>query len=130
MSVGLQNKTSLLGFPQPGGMPIAPQEIRTSLMGNPLPILSNKGLGVKLHPAASRAAAAAPAATADAKANGGSVADGGGGGGKGVRNKGGAAGGGGGGGAKVNSGPLVNKSEVNGGANSSKFLPTNYWPNM
>ena len=124
MSVGLQNKTSLLGFPQPGGVPIVPQEIRTSLMGNPMPILPGgggggaaaasaaKGLNVKLHPAG-RAVV-----TGDAKANGGgvgvggSVAEGA----KGGRGK------GGGGGGKTNNGPLVNKSEVNGGANSSKFL--------
>ena len=112
MSVGLQNKTSLLGFPQPGGVPIAPMEIRTSLMGNPMPILPGgaaaaKGQNVKVHPSA-RAVA-----TGDVKANGGgSVTEGV----KGGRSK------GGGGGGKINSGPLVNKSEVNGGANSSKFL--------
>ena len=118
MSVGLQNKTSLLGFPTPGGVPIAPQEVRMSLLGNPMPILpvasAAKGLNVKLHPAGVRAVA-----TGDVKANGGvgSVAEGS----KGGRSK------GVGGGGKSNSGPHVNKSELSGGANSSKFLHAHHF---
>ena len=89
-----------------------------SLLGNPMPILpvasAAKGLNVKLHPAGVRAVA-----TGDVKANGGvgSVAEGS----KGGRSK------GVGGGGKSNSGPHVNKSELSGGANSSKFLHAHHF---
>ena len=109
MSMGLQNKsTSLLGFPQPGGVPIAPQEIRMSLLGNPVPTLPGvvaKGLNVKMHPVGR----AVVGGDAKVHGGGGSAAEGT----KGGRGK--------GVGGKINTGPLVNKSEVNGGANSSKF---------
>ena len=110
MSMGLQNKsTSLLGFPQPGGVPIVPQEIRMSLLGNPVPTLPGvaaaKGLNVKMHPVCR----AVVGGDAKAHGGGGSAAEGA----KGGRGK--------GAGGKINTGPLVNKSEVNGGANSSKF---------
>ena len=120
MSMGLQNKsTSLLGFPQPGGVPIAPQEIRMSLLGNPVPalpgVVAAKGLNVKMHPVGCRAVVGGGL---DAKVHGG-----GGGGGSAAEGcaKGGGRGSKGAGGGKINTGPLVNKSEVNGGANSSKF---------
>ena len=110
MSMGLQNKsTSLLGFPQPGGVPIAPQEIRMSLLGNPVPTLPGvvaKGLNVKMHPVGR----AVVGGDAKVHGGGGSAAEGAKGGGRGK-----------GAGGKINTGPLANKLEVNGGANSSKF---------
>ena len=81
-----------------------------SLLGNPVPalpgVVAAKGLNVKMHPVG-RAVVGG-----DAKVHGGgggSAAEGA----KGGRGK--------GAGGKINTGPLVNKSEVNGGANSSKF---------
>ena len=86
-----------------------------SLLGNPVPTLPGvvaKGLNVKMHPVGR----AVVGGGLDAKVHGGgggSAAEGG--------AKGGGRGSKGAAGGKINTGPLVNKSEVNGGANSSKF---------